>query len=240
MPVNLTEVLGEDTSTPEQPEGGEMEKLLKALREQFKLSDDATEDQILEALTKALQAPNEEDPPAGGAELSEAEVAKILEEHPAMAAVLEQNQLLAEQNKALAGRVVNLEMTTRRSEISAKLSEWHAGGADRKYGLPVALDEKVEAFMLSINESQATAFSRILDELVKTGFVAFKETKVPRRRESSDSNTSVTSKVEAGIKALMDENEGMTFADASTEFFRDNDDMYDAYVAEMMDQEVEA
>lgn len=241
MPVNLSEVLEEETSASRQLEGGEMEKLLTALREQFKLSEDASEDEILEAFTKALQAPNEEDPPAGGvASLNETEVAKILEEHPALGAILEANQQLAEENKTLAGRVVNLEITARKSGVSAKLSEWHAGGPEHKHGLPVALDEKVEAFMLSINERQATAFSAILDELIKTGLTPLSESKVGKVRKESDSNTSALSKVEAGIKALMDADEGLTFADASTEFFRDNEDLYAEYLAEMMDEEVDA
>jgi len=219
-----------------QPEGGEMEKLLKALREQFKLSDDATEDQILEALTKALQT-TEEEPVTES--LSEEDVAKVLDEHPAMAAIVNQAKLLDEQNKTLVGRIAGLELEARESKVATKLSEWHAGGDTAKFGLPVALDEKVEAFMLSLSQEKANAFSEIVDELIKTGTVALGEKPRAKRTESEDS---VTSQVETGIKELMEANESLSFADASEEFFRNNEDLYIQYLEEATntDEEVDA
>jgi len=239
MPVNLSEVLGEDPNPTEQLEGGDMEKFLETLRKKFKLAEDASEDDILEALEEALQANTEEDTDEDPVEsLTEEEVAKILEEHPALAGVLEQSKVLQEQNKTLAGRVVNLERTGRQTTVSTKLTEWHAGGEERKHGLPVALDEKLTSFMLSMDEAQAEAFSEIIDGLVKTGLVSLGETGA-RRKISSKGSSSVLSEVEDGIKKLMDDNEGMTYADASSQLFRDDEELYDKYLEEL-NEEVDA
>lgn len=240
MPVNLSEVLGKDPSQVGL-EGGDMEKFLKMLREKFKLAEDASEDDILEALDKALQANTEEEEESeeeSPESLTEEEVAKILEEHPAMAGVLSQNKALAEQNKTLAGRVVNLELKGRRDSVSSKLTEWHTGGETHKHGLPTTLDEKITAFMLSATEEQISAFVAIMDEVIKTGTVTLRETKT--RRSGKKSSTTVLSEVEDGIKKLMDENKGMSYADASTQLFRDNEKLYDDYLDEIANEEVEA
>lgn len=241
MPVNLQEVLGQDPSQVGQLEGGDMDKLLKMLREKFKLAEDASEDDILKAFNEAFQANTKKDPEEDPVEsLTEEEVAKILEEHPAMAGVLKMNETLSEQNKTLLGRVVNLELTGRNQSVSAKLTEWHAGGEKTKHGLPVALDEKITAFMLSATAEQVSAFNVIMDELVKTGMVTLGEIKTKRGGGSSGT---ILSEVEDGIKKLMDDTEGMTYADASTEFFRKNEDLYNSYLEEQMtssDEEVEA
>lgn len=238
MPVNLSEVLGEHPGQAGQLEGGDMEKFLETLRKRFKLAEDASEDDIMEALDEALQANTEEDPEEDPVEsLTEAEVAKILEEHPAMAGVLEQNKALAESNRTLAGRVVNLELTSRSQTVSAKLTEWHGGGEDHKHGLPTALDEKVASFMLSANEEQASAFTDIVDALVKTGMVPLGEKKT--RRSGGSNDKTALSEVEAGIKKLMEDDE-LDYADASTMFFRENEEVYERYLSEMADGEVDA
>ena len=232
MPVNLSEVLAqEDASQAGQLEGGDMEKFLETLRTKFKLAEDASEDDIMEALNEALQTNTEEEPDEDPVEsLTEEEVAKILEEHPAMAGVLEQNKALSDANKTLAGRVVNLELTGRSQAVNAKLTEWHAGGTDHKHGLPTALDEKIASLMLSANEELVSSLTAIIDEIVKTGLVTLGETKAVRKGRST--STTVLSEVEDGIKKLMDDDE-MTYADASAQLFRENEDLYEDYLTEI-------
>lgn len=237
MPVNLSEVLAEEAGSLE---GGDMEKFLEALRKRFKLAEDASEDDILKALDEALQAHTEEDPEEDPAEsLTEEEVAKILEEHPALAGVLEQSKVLAEQNKTLVGRVVSLELATRSQSVSTKLSEWHSGGKEGKHGLPAVLDEKIATFMLSATEEQVSAFTEIMNEVVKTGLVSLGESRT-RRGGPRKGSTSVLSEVEDGIKKLMEDNEGMSYAEASSQLFRDDEDLYDRYLDELSDEEVDA
>ncbi len=239
LPVNLSEI----EAQVGQHEGGGMEGLLEKLQELLKLSDDADEDAIVEALETALQPdPKKEekdpDPDPDPESLTEEEVAKILEDHPAMARVLDQNKSLSDSNKALAGRVVNLEISARESDVSVKLTDWHAGGDEGKQGLPVALDESITTFMMSLNEADRVFFTSILDEVIKTGLVPLKETPV-RSRPGGTHDPDVLSEVEAGIKALMDANDGMSYADASTQFFVENDDMYDKYIGSLDESPVD-
>ncbi len=237
LPVNLSEI--EDQTDPEvgQREGGGMEELLEKLRKALSLGDDADEDAVLEALGTVLQPDpkkEEEDPES----LTEEQVAAILDEHPALAGMLEDNKRLSDDNKALVGRVVNLEVSAREADVSVKLTEWHAGGETAKQGLPVALDESITTFMLSLNEADRGSFTKILDEVIKTGLVPLKEIPV-RRGPGGGSDSDVPSKVEDGIKALMDANEGMSYADASAQYFVENEEMYDEYLGSLNEREDE-
>lgn len=216
-----------------------MEKFLETLRKKFKLAEDASEDDILKALSEALQttekAKEEEDPVET---LTEEQVAKILEEHPALAGILEEHKTLTEQNKSLAGKVVNLEVHNRNQSVSTKLTEWHAGGEKGKYGLPTVLDEKITTFMVSATAEQVSAFEVIMNEIVKTGLVSLKETRIGRHK-SSDST--VLSEVEGAIEKLMGEDKDMSYADASTQVFREDENLYDKYLQELAaDEEVDA
>jgi glutathionyl-hydroquinone reductase len=118
------------------------------------------------------------------------------------------------------------------------MSAWHEGGETHKFGVPVALDEKIKAFMLSLEASQVGAFVVIMDEFVKTGTVPLSEK--PVRRTASESDGNVLTEVETGIKKVMDENEGMSYNDASKMFFRDNEQLYDDYLEASLDEEVDA
>ncbi len=238
MPVNLSEIEGQTDPQVGQHEGGGMEKFLERLRAALKLSEDADEDAVFEALEKALQPDPEEIDPEPTETLTEEEVAKILDEHPALAGVLEDNKRLSTDNRNLTGRVVNLELTARGANVKVKLDEWHRGGEAQKHGLPPALDEEVTTFMLSLDETAQASFTKILDEIVKTGMVTFKETLVRRNLGGSPSDD-VTKLVGDGIKALMDENEGMSYADASSLYFVENEEMYDKYITSLPEHEEE-
>ncbi len=233
-PVNLSEIEGHTDPQTHEERGGGMEELLEKLRKALKLGNDADEEAVFEALGTALQPDPVEDPPET---LSEEQVAKILEEHPALAGMLEESKRHAELNKTLTGRIVNLEVSARESSISVKLDEWHQGGDEKKHGLAPALDESITAFMMTLDEASRTAFTGILDAIVKTGLVSFKET--PIRRRVGETDSSVLSEVEDGIKALMDANDGMDYGDASALYFSENEDMYDRYQRSLDESPVE-
>ncbi len=218
LPVNLSEVLDEQDPT-QLDEGGEMEKLLQLLREKFELADDASEDSIIEVLNKALSTNTEPEP----AELDEAAIAKVLEEHPALEALVNQNKVLAENNKTLAGRVINLEAATKKSSASAKLAEWHNGG------LPTSLDKDITSFMLSLDESAVDKFSGIIDEVVKTGLVPLGEHGRTRKHTESGDSSFKFDEMENRVKELMEEHD-MDYADAAAMFFRENEEAYQQYV----------
>jgi phage I-like protein len=233
LPVNLSEIEEETKRT-----GGGMEELLKKLREALKLGEDVEEEAILEALSEAIQPKKEEKEPDPVETLSEEAVAKILEEHPALAGVLDQAKVSEANAKLLASRVVNLELEARRTNVTAKLTEWHAGGEEAKHGLPVALDEKISTFMLTADVETQSSFAAILDEIIKTGLVPFKETKV-RRKGGQATDTSVLEEVEAGIKKLMDDTEGLSYGDAAAEYMRENEEIYDKYLTSLEESTVD-
>ena len=241
MPVNLSEIEGHQDPKARKQEGGGMEELLEKLRMALKLGEEVDEDAIMEALTKALQ-PVKTETVVEPETLSEEQVAKILEEHPALAGMLEDSKRNASLNKALTGRIVNLEVSAREADISIALDEWHRGGEDQKHGLAPATDDAIREFMVTLDEDARASFTAILDEIVKTGLVSFKETPV-RRREGETNDPSVLVEVEAGIKALMDANDGMDYGDASAQYFNENEDMYDRYQRSLdespVDEEVE-
>ncbi len=233
LPVNLSEI---EEATKRG--GGGMEELLKRLREVLKLGEDIEEEAIFEALTEALQPKPKEKVPEPAETLSEEAVAKILEEHPALAGVLNQAKVSEANAKLLASRVVNLELEARRTNVTTKLTEWHAGGEEAKHGLPVALDEKISTFMLTADVETQSSFAAILDEIIKTGLVPFKETKV-RRRSNQNPDTSVLEEVEAGIKTLMDATEGLSYGDAAAQYMSENEDTYDKYLSSLEESEVD-
>ncbi len=236
LPVNLSEIEGHQDPQAHEQEGGGTVGLLEQLQKALELGEDADEDAIMEALATALQPdPKVEDDPET---LSEEQVAKILEEHPALAGMLEENKRLADTNRALTGRVVNLEVSARESDISVKLDDWHRGGDEEKHGLAPALDEAISEFMMTLDEEARASFTEILDAIVKTGLVTFKETPV-RRRTGENTNPSVLIEVEAGIKALMEANDGMEYGDASALYFVENEDMYDKYQRSLDDSPVD-
>ena len=237
LPVNLSEIEGHTDPQATKQEGGGMEELLEKLRKALKLDDGVEEDAILEALTAAIQTKAKVEEPETDT-LTEEEVAKILEEHPALASVLEDNKRLSDSNKSLVGRVVNLEVSARETDVSVKLDDWHRGGDEQKHGLPIALDEQVTEFMMTLSEVDRTSFTKILDDIIRTGLVPFKEAKV-RRQVGGGNTPSVLDEVQAGIKALMDDHDGMTYADASTQYFLENDETYDKYLAELEEREEE-
>ena len=90
--------------------------------------------------------------------------------------------------------------------------------------------------MMSADEKQQAAFAEIVDDIVKTGLVSFKETQIPRS-PGGKPDTSVLEEVEAGIKELMDKTEGLSYADAAAEYMRDNEDAYDKYLASLDESE---
>ena len=227
LPVNLSEVLGEEYPSQKKEGGAQVEELLKALRASLKLAEDASQEDVLKALDVALKEETKEEHETVG--LTESQVTKLLEDNPALQVIVDQNKNLNETNKALLGRVVNLEATAKQSGVEQKLDDWHSGGTEGKTGLPVALDEKIASFMLSLDEAKIAEFTTILDEVVKTGLVPLGERARTQPKKKKDSKT-LEDHTEEGIKKLMDETEGLSYADAASQYFLENEDLYEEYL----------
>ena len=202
IPVNLTEMLDHESVHDESNLGGEnVEELLKKLSESLKLAEDASEDDVLEAVTKLMEPPKEDPEPKD-------DVQELAEDNPIV--------------KSLVEQVAALRAANRLSEASRKIESWNHGD---KWGLPVALNDSARSFMLSADEKTLGAFDTFVGELLKSGLVKLGESGgTHERNEGVDLD-----KVDAGIKKLMEENEGMSYTEAATDYFRDNDEAFVAY-----------
>jgi phage I-like protein len=231
LPVNLSEVMG-DQSLPLDKGGEVVEEFLKKLRAALKLAEDASDQDVLDAIAKTLQPVEEDAPPA----LSEEQIAQLVESNPSLAGVLEQNKQLAEQNRRLAARQAATERKLAEQAVSVKLTEWHTGGESGKHGLPVVLDEGIKTFMLSLDETAVEAFTKILDELVKTGFVTLGEKRTRRHDGEEEDGEFKLSDLDKGIKALMDADPELDEADAYTQYFAEHPEEYNAYLASLNEE----
>lgn len=113
LPINLSEVI---------PSGGNMNEEIKKL---LGLSDGATDEEIMAALTAKLETPTPDpqaDPDPNADPNGEPPVADPQDE-PEKEPALAQLSELSTQNVQLAERIVQLEAENRKQEVAAKLSE---------------------------------------------------------------------------------------------------------------------
>jgi hypothetical protein len=227
LPVNLSEVLGGEWQYDVEGNvifndrivvhklGGEMDLLKKiASALGITLADDANEEAVIAAF-QALK-PKEA--------LSESVIQSLVESNPQVRSLVEALQM-SEQ------RIVVLEATNRLSTVNQRLSEWHAGGEKKKFGLPVSLDEKIRGFMLSLNDKQGEVFAEVVTKLQETGFVPMGETLVRSRtpETAGDVTAEVERKMTEIIAAAKTKNITMSEGDALTQLFRDDEELYKRY-----------
>lgn len=243
VPVNLSEVLGGEWTKDAEGNvlfndqllfgsstGGNMELLKKlAAALGVTLADDATEDQMMEALTGAITKLQEPPtpPPTPITGLTETEVAALVEQHP-------QLKTLVEQHRADQTRIDALEAASKLSEANATLAEWKTPSADRKFGLPVSLNDEIRGFLLASSSAQATAFRKIVDSVLKGGLVPLGETRtVPRTPSDPADINSVYTEVEKEVaalrKAAKDRGDELSEAQALQMLFSEKPDLYDKY-----------
>lgn len=164
-----------------------MEEFLKKLAERLGLKEDATEEQILDEMTKKFTetpAPKPTDPPAPKdekvitfAELADAfgvpkESSKedLLEKAKSIRPP--EGQRMRQLQKQFPEEYKILEETKRdlaKEQLRARLSEWHRGGDFG--GIPPALDEEVGEIRGSLPPSGRKKFDEFIDHLLETGLV---------------------------------------------------------------------
>lgn len=192
------------------------------------LAEGASEEAIVEAFKAVLESK-----PKEKTELSESAIQKLVEGNPQVKMLVD---LVKDQKGALEAserRIVTLEAASRLSGINHRLSDWHAGGAKKKFGLPVSLDDKVRGLMLSLNDKQGEAFAEIVTALQETGFVPIGE--APAKRRESESTGDVDAEVEREmakiIEAAAAKNVTLSEGEALTQLFRENEELYERYRA---------
>ena len=229
LPVNLSEIMGGECTVDDNGRfsfsdtvetGGSMD-VLKKLAETLgiKLSEEATAEQIVEAITQTftdkMKTPVEEKPPVDEA------ITKLAEDNPVIASLVER---LNAQDK----HITTLVAAGRLSEVRTKLAEWRMAGSDRKWGLPMGLDEHFQKLMLGASPAQMEALTIIMSEMLKTGLVRLGETKM-RTPSSGGSNGDIFKEVQDKVDALRKGNDKMTEVDALAQIFDEDTALYERY-----------
>jgi len=240
LPVNLDEFLGDSSSVKEKDEhrkGGErMEKFLEALRIALKLDDDADE----EAVAKALKLDDDADEDAVMEAIAlaltpkppEKKKEKEKEPEPDPTKQLDLSdpavKALVDRVEATEKRLAASEIALKLTDIDGKLEKWNRGD---KVAIPVALNEEIKSIMLNAPSDVVNKLESVLDTIVDKGLVELEER--GKLRPRGGSNDSVIDEVEKGIKKLMEADEDLDYADASSIYFRDHEGVYERYLEEV-------
>jgi hypothetical protein len=243
LPVNLSEILGGDYTLDDEghvvmsgkvvySSKGESMELLKKLAEALgiKLAEDADEAAITAAFKTALDAKKEPEQKV----LAEAEIAKLVEAHPALAS-------LVEVSRAQQKTIDILTAANKLSDVRLHMTEWQKGD---KFGIPVALTESVTNLMLSANTAQMGLLVNLFTELCKTGLVALGET--PKRKPGLGGTDlgDVFAEVDALVKTRQKDNPKLSDHEALDKIFDEDAELYEryrkaSYTSEPQDEEVQ-
>lgn len=164
-----------------------MEEFLKKLAERLGLKADATEEQILDEMTKKFTepAPKPADPPAPKTDdkvVSFAELADAfgMPKESSKEDLLEkakstrppEGQRMRQLQKQFPEEYKILEETKKdlaKEQLRARLSEWHRGGDFG--GIPPSLDEAVGEIRSSLPPSGRKKFDEFIESLLEVGLV---------------------------------------------------------------------
>lgn len=238
LPVNLSEVLGGEWQYDDkgnvvfkgeivnkEREMGLLSELATLLGVQLS-GDDTADTAVVVAAIKGAFAKK-----APESTLSEAAIAKLVEENPAIAKLVER---LETQDKTIA----TLEAATKLSESNRRLSEWKAGGTVKRFGLPAVLDDDIRGILLSAPSAIEQSFTKVMDKIVEVGLVPLGEKTRTRPRpdageDDTDDPAAVLKEVDEAAKKLMTEavakGSKLTEVEALTILFRENEELYDRY-----------
>jgi phage I-like protein len=223
LPINLSEVFDDQGGSTEMDP-----KLRAALIKRFKLSEDATEEQILQAAedagTQNEGGTPQPQPTVQATEPDDEALTKLAEDHPAVAALLESN-------KALAKTVGTLETNFRLNEANGIIGSVSQG----EHALPVALHDDARYLLSETPSDFATKFKDFLVKLHETGTVELGE------RGTGGDNSGANDPVkryEDEIKKLM-EDDKMSYPDAVEQVALAEPALFEAYrVASFSREEV--
>jgi len=218
LPVNLSEI------TTQQPQGGTLDP--KQLRAALKLSETATDDEVMAAIAKLNQPSAVPTPTPAPTQLTEDALAKMLTDLPAFKAL--QEGLVGAQ-KALS----DSEKARQLSETKHRLGALQATQGGRKYVLPPSMiDAVAEGSTLADPTAATLKFVEGLEAFMKTGMVELGERGTARTGNLGDKNATQqlseqvvarqTSHFQATGKTL-------SYRDAIAATVRDNPDLYTEY-----------
>jgi hypothetical protein len=200
LPLNLSDLVG-----------GTMDP--KLLRQLLKLSEDATDDAVANKLRELMEpAKPEVDKPKLD---DKAELTKLAEENPMIKA-------LVEQNEATQRRLAEVEATQRLSDLTIQLNSLQSSLKN------IALSDenlgKVRQFALELPTKDQSRFVTVLGEVLST--VAFLG-EIGKTSPAGDIDDG--SGYMKAINKLVEDNKGMSFAEAAVEISRTNPELLTAY-----------
>lgn len=222
LPLNLSEIVTEFKTPEKDPQEGREMALLEALRKQFNLSDDATEEQALEALTTALKATT--DLQAAVAELRSTVgldekgdlkgTVKALHEFKLENSKEDEHaKKFAEMFPEEAKQMEELRQAKKLSEVTAKLTEW-TKNPKSKIGIPTKLHDEIKEYRLSLDGEAAEGFDKVIDRLVEVGTVSFSEKGSSETPDGEEQLAEGAEQFISKVEEVMKENDKLTFGEA--------------------------
>jgi phage I-like protein len=222
LPINLSELmLGE----PATKEASAVEELLKQLREALKLGEDVPEDKIMEALKAKLAEPPKVDPPKDqpkAASEDDTELKKLAETNPVIA------KLLSDQAES-AKKLAVLESANRMSEVTRRLAEVKSA----KFEIPPAFVDGMKVTLLKLPLELSDEILGHVHKLCETGLVELGEKPARTTGGKATQGESATDRYSTKVAKLMEDNKGMTYADAASQVSVSDPDLWAEYETEM-------
>lgn len=221
IPVNMSEVSDEG--------GNEVDEFLEKLRKALKLSEDATEEEILAAAAEAEAGPEDEETEEESEESEEGEEDESTElSEDDIAALIAQNPKL----KKLTDRITALETTSKLSEIKVQLTEWSSETSGKKFGLPAAVHDDLRKLMLS---EGSAAVKAVIDKVLETGLVEFGERGGQRHgARKAGQGGSPTEQYNDRVQTIMQEKK-LSYLEAAAQLSETDPDLYEAYRVETLE-----
>jgi hypothetical protein len=228
LPINMSEVNG----------GESVDKLLQAMRAKFKLSDDATEDEILEAFSKDVVEPKKEEDPKNEpitAVLSEEQLEtlkKLAEDHPAMKGLSELVQTQSSVLKTQAESIAQLQAAAKLSEAQVMLNDF-TKPSEGAWAIPPAALEGMPKLLSEMPPGHQKAFGEFVTSILKTGLVQLGEKGVLRQR--GDAGKSAGELFTESVEKHLSEDPKMSYADAVSRVSADDPDLWESYRLETLE-----
>lgn len=205
VPVNLSELYGKGKEK-------ESMELTDKLREALGLSEEATEEEALEAIKKLSEKPADPPQPKNPPEPSvDPALPKELAEHPVV--------------KSLMDQVTELQTERRLSEANRMVESWTTHTSDEmKFALPPAVTETLSDVLVGGSSELRTKLSEVFESILKSGLVQLGEMGRTRGSGSTDNGEyegGPAAEIDRRVKELMEKDPKMSFGDAYAEVSRD-------------------
>jgi phage I-like protein len=228
QPINLSEVF-EEAST-KSTEGGKTvmtEEQRKALAKKFKLSEDATEADILKALeTFEVPEPPKVDPPKPDPEptqLSEDEKAikKLAESNPLLAKLVEK---VEETTKSLS----ETQAALRLSETNATVHKLEEKANAQNVTIPPAMREELVNALVDAPKKLHETIYKTFESILDGKLVSLKEVG-SSRRPGTHTEDSPNAKLMSEVNKLREADKELSFSEAMRQVAAQNPELYEEY-----------